>query len=311
MSTDIVENTENGTTASTRRTAKALPKKTRKAGKAPLTARILTTTVMATAAIYFLLPVYWLIVAATKDRAGLFTSSGLWFSDPQLFQNISDVLTFDNGIYLRWVLNSVIYSAVSAVFATLFSLMAGYCLAKFQFRGRERIFDVILAGVMIPGTALALPLFLLMTQFGLVNTYWSVLLPSLVSPFGVYLGRIYAKAAIPDTLLEAARLDGAGEFRTFFTLGLRLMAPVAVTIFLFQFVGSWNNFFLPLIMLSDRDLYPIILGLSQWRSVADRVPEMYQLTIGGSFISIVPIVIAIVSLQRFWRAGLVEGSVKG
>jgi multiple sugar transport system permease protein len=157
--------------------------------------------------------------------------------------NLVNVVTYNGGIFGRWALNSVLYSGVGAVVATICSLAAGYCLSKFTFRGREVWFNIILAGVMIPGTALALPLFLLMSQVGLVNTYWSVLLPSLVSPFGVYLGRIYAQAAVPDSLLEASRLDGAGEFRIFFTLVLRLMMPAAVTIFLFQFIGIWNNFF--------------------------------------------------------------------
>ena len=274
-------------------------------------ARILLPVGLAVAAIYFLFPVYWLVVAATKSTGSLFGSSGFVLSDPQLFQNLENVLTYNGGIYLRWGLNSILYSGVGAIVATILSMSAGYCLAKFVFRGREFWFNVILAGVMIPGTALALPLFLMMSQLGLVNTYWAVLIPSMVSPFGVYLGRIYATAAVPDTLLEASRLDGAGEARIFFTLVLRLMAPAAVTVFLFQFIGIWNNYFLPLVMLSNPDLYPITLGLVSWQSVSDRNPELYQLTIGGAFMSVIPIMIAIISLQRFWKAGLTEGSVKG
>jgi multiple sugar transport system permease protein len=266
---------------------------------------------LSVAAVYFLFPVYWLIIAATKSTAGLFGSSGLTLDHPQLLSNLSRVVTYGDGIFGRWALNSLVYSGVGAVVATVLSIMAGYCLAKFTFRGREAWFNIILAGVMIPGTALALPLFLLMSKAGLVNTYWSVLVPSLVSPFGVYLGRIYAVSAVPDSLLEAARLDGAGEFRIFFTLVLRMMAPAAVTVFLFQFIGIWNNFFLPLVMLSDPHLYPITLGLVSWQGVSDRHPELYQLAVGGAFLSVIPIMIGIVSLQKFWKAGLTEGSVKG
>lgn len=165
--------------------------------------------------------------------------------------------------------------------------------------------------MLIPGTALALPLYLIFSRVGLANTYWAVLLPSVVSPFGVYLCRIYAAASVPDELLEAARLDGAGEFRIFRVVGLRIMTPALVTIFLFQFVGVWNNYFLPLIMLSDPKLYPITLGLTSWQSFADRQPDLYQLTVGGAFVSVVPLMIAMVVLQRFWRAGLTQGSVKG
>lgn len=283
---------------------------TRKGRRSPAW-RIGVTAALAVATIYFLFPVYWLAIAATKSTSDLFGSSGFALSNPQLWNNLVKVVTYDGGIFGRWALNSVLYSGVGAVVATVCSLAAGYCLAKFNFRGREVIFNVILAGVMIPGTALAIPLFLLMSQVGLVNTYWSVLLPSLVSPFGVYLGRIYARAAVPDSLLEAARLDGVGEFRIFLTLVLRLMMPAAVTVFLFQFIGIWNNFFLPLVMLSDQKLYPITLGLVQWQSISDRHPELYQLAVGGAFLSVIPIMIAIVSLQRFWKAGLTEGSVKG
>lgn len=165
-------------------------------------ARILLPVGLGVAAIYFLFPVYWLVIAATKSTGSLFGSSGFVLSDPQLIQNLSNVLSYNGGIYLRWGLNSILYSGVGALVATLLSMSAGYCLAKFVFRGRDFWFNVILAGVMIPGTALALPLFLMMSQLGLVNTYWAVLIPSLVSPFGVYLGRIYATAAVPDTLLE-------------------------------------------------------------------------------------------------------------
>jgi multiple sugar transport system permease protein len=276
-----------------------------------LRSRIIVTAVLALAAAYFLLPVYWVVVSATKSTEDLFGSSGLWFANPQLLSNLHDVFTYDGGIFRRWLLNSALYAGVGATAATLFAAMTGYALAKYEFRGREAIFSVIIAGVLLPATALALPLYLMMSRVDLANTYWSVLLPSMVTPFGVYLCRIYAAAAVPDELIEAARLDGAGEFRIFFTLGIRIMAPALTTIFLFQFVDVWNNYFLPLIMLADSDLYPITLGLTSWQSYADRQPVLYQLTVGGAFVSVVPLMIAMVVLQRFLRMGLTEGSVKG
>ncbi len=273
--------------------------------------RILVTAGLAVAAIYFLFPMYWLIVAATKDTGSLFGSSGLVLDDPQLWTNLVNVVQRDEGVFLRWGLNSLLYAGVGAAVATVLSIAAGYALAKFSFGGKEFWFNLVLAGVMIPGTALALPLFLMMSEVDLVNTYAAVLIPSIVSPFGVYLGRIYATAAVPDSLIEAARIDGAGEFRIFSGLVLRVMMPAVVTVFLFQFVGIWNNFFLPLVMLSNQDLYPITLGLFSWQSVSDRNPELYQIAVGGALLSVIPIVIAVVSLQRFWRGGLTEGSVKG
>lgn len=273
--------------------------------------RIVTIALLGVAAIYFLLPVYWLVIAASKHTGTLFGSFGLWFSQPHLWSNLSAVFSYNGGIYLRWFANSVLYAGVGSAAATLLAAAAGYGLAKFSFRGREAVFTAVLAGVLIPGTALALPLYLMFSKLHLADSYWAVLLPSVVSPFGVYLCRIYAEAAVPDELLEAARLDGAREGRIFRSFGLRIMAPALVTVFLFQFVGIWNNYFLPLVMLSNPKLYPITLGLTSWQSFADRQPVLYQLTIGGALVSVVPLMIVMLVLQRFWRTGLTQGSLKG
>ncbi len=261
-------------------------------------------------AVYFLLPVYWLIVSSTKEQSDLVGSFGLWFSDIHLGENLKALFTKQNGVFWRWVLNSVLYAGVGAALGTLLAAMAGYALAKYQFRGREFIFSVILGGVLVPATALALPLFLLFAKAGQTNTYWSVFLPSIVSPFGVYLSRIFAAASVPNELIEAGRIDGAGEFRIFFTIATRLMSPALVTIFLFQFVAIWNNFFLPLIMLQDDKLYPVTLGLFQWQSQISRDPQLQVLTIVGSLVSVIPLVITFLMLQRYWRSGLSAGAVK-
>ena len=276
----------------------------------PLRFRVLVPALLAVAALYFLLPVYWLAVSATKSSGDLFGTFGLWFADPRPLERLGDLLRFDDHVFLRWTFNSLLYAGGGALAATLLSAAAGYALAKFPFPGRESVFNVVLAGVLLPHTVLALPLYLLFSEIGLVNTYWAVLLPSVVSPFGVYLCRIYATAAVPDSLLEAARIDGAGEARIFRTLGLRMMTPALVTVFLFQFVHIWNSFFLPLVMLADSDLYPIQLGLTTWQGYADRQPELYQYTVGGAFLSVLPLMLLIGALQRYWRAGLTEGSVK-
>ncbi|MCH6163550.1 carbohydrate ABC transporter permease [Streptomyces sp. M600PL45_2] len=260
---------------------------------------------------YFLLPVYWLIIAATKSTERLYGSSGLWFDSPQLLENIGKILSYDGHIYLQWALNSLLYAGAGALLATLLAAAAGFALAKYRFRGREAAFKAVLAGVLLPHTALALPLYLLFNQLGLTNTYWAVLIPGVVSPFGVYLCRIYAESAVDDTLLEAARVDGAREGRIFFQLVLRLMSPALVTVFLFQFVGIWNNYFLPLVMLSDDRKYPITLGLATWQTAADRVPQLVQYTVGGAFLSVIPLAAAMLVLQRYWRTGLTEGSLKG
>jgi multiple sugar transport system permease protein len=262
--------------------------------------------------VYFLVPYFWLIVSSTKNAGDLFGTFGLWFAPNfNLFSNLQQLFTYQDGIYVRWLLNTLLYAGVGAVVGTLLSSMAGYALAKYVFRGRNLMFSLVLGAILVPGTALALPLYLMMSGVGLTNTYWAVLLPSFVSPFGVYLSRIYAAAAVPDELLEAARIDGANELRTF-TIALHLMIPALVTIFLFQFVAIWNNYFLPLIMLSDEKLFPITVGLETWNvTTAGATKFLYGLIITGALISSIPLLTGCVVLQRFWRGGLGTGSVKG
>ena len=273
-------------------------------------ARVSAMVVMGVFTLYFLVPVWWLLVAATKDRAQFTGTNPLWFADFSLFQNIGALVSYRDGVYLKWMLNSAMYAGLGALVGTIIAGMCGYALAKYRFPGRELIFNVVLGGVLVPATALALPLFLIFSQISLTNTFWSVFLPSLVSPFGVYLARIYASASVPDELIEAARLDGAGEVRTFFTVSVRMMVPALVTVFLFQFVAIWNNFFLPLIMLRDETLFPFTLGLYGWNSQVNQIPVLRDYVLIGALLSIIPLIIIFLLLQRFWRNGLSAGSVK-
>ena len=283
----------------------------RDAGRKPTTT-ILVTAILAIVAIYFLVPVYWVVINATKSTEDLFGSNGFWFGESfQLWENLKSVLTANGGIFPRWALNSVIYAGIGSVVATYFAVAAGYALAKYRFPGRRFIYVLVLGGVLVPGTAVALPLFFLFSSIGITNTYWSVLIPSLVSPFGLFLASIYSSAAVPDEMLEAGRLDGVGELGLFHRLALPQLTPAIVTVVLFQFVAIWNNYMLPLVMLADEKLYPITLGLDNWRAQTDRLPEFYQLTTGGALLSVIPLAILILVLQRFWRGGLTEGSVKG
>ncbi|MGY6499260.1 MAG: carbohydrate ABC transporter permease [Microcella sp.] len=275
-----------------------------------IASRVLAMAVMGIATLYFLTPIWWLFVASTKSRAQFTTTAPLWFADFNLFENIQALFDYRNAVFLRWLLNSALYAGLGAALATLFAAMTGYAIAKYTFFGRNALFNVILGGVLVPATALALPLFLLFSQIGATNTYWAVFLPSLVSPFGVYLSRIYAAASVPDEIIEAARIDGAGEVRTFFTVSTRMMAPALVTIFLFQFVAIWNNFFLPLIMLRDEELFPVTLGLYVWNTQVSQIPDIRALVIIGSLLSIIPLIITFLGLQRFWQSGLANGGLK-
>lgn len=271
---------------------------------------VAAVTFMLLVAGYMLLPVYWLLVSATKSQSDLVSTPGLLPADWNLGANLGALFSQQDGVYARWLLNSLLYAGAGAGVATLLAAAAGYALATYTFRGREAVFSIVLGGVLVPATALALPLFLLFAQADATNTFWSVFLPSIVSPFGVYLSRVFATASVPTEVLEAARMDGAGEFRIFRTIVLRLMAPALVTVFLFQFVVIWNNFLLPLVMLQDDRLYPVTLGLFTWQSQTARVPQLQTLTIVGALISVVPIVLTFLLLQRHWRAGLAAGAVK-
>lgn len=266
--------------------------------------------IMVVFSVYFLLPLWWLLVASSKDTGDILNTAPLWFSDFQLWNNIGAVFAYNDGIYGRWLWNSVLYAALGGAIATLLAAMAGYALAKYRFPGRDVIFNVVLGGVLVPATALALPLFLLFSQVQLTNTFWAVFLPSIVSPFGVYLARIFAAQSVPDELLEASRLDGAGEVRTFFTVSIRLMTPALVTMFLFQFVGIWNNFFLPMIMLRSEEFFPVVYGLYTWNTQLNQIPELRSLLLVGALLSVIPLIVTFLLLQRFWRNGLGAGALK-
>ena len=271
------------------------------------------TVIMALFVIYSFVPLAYLLVNSTKNQGSLLSSFGLWFGDGfHLLANLHELFTYDGGIFLHWLNNTLLYVVTGAGGATVLATLGGYGLAKFRFRGRRAVFAVVLGAVAIPGTALAVPTFLLFSQIGLTNTPWSIILPSLISPFGLYLVWTYAAEAIPDELIEAARIDGAGEFRTFVLVCLPLLGPGMVTVLLFAVVATWNNYFLPLIMLSDPRWYPLTVGLSQWNAQATGVgaQPIYNLVITGSLITILPIVAAFLVLQRYWQSGLSAGSVK-
>jgi len=272
------------------------------------------TIAMLACVAYFLLPLLWLLVASTKSDSGLFHSFGfsVQFHDFQLWHNVHDVFTYGNGQYPRWLLNTIFYAIASAGGAAALATAGGYGFAKYHFAGKRAAFAVVIVSIMVPGVALTVPSYLLFAKIGIVNTPLAIILPSLVSPFGIYLMRVYAADAVDDSLLEAARIDGAGELRIFCQIALRLLAPGVVTVVLFTLVATWNNYFLPFIMLNDPKLFPVTVGLAQWNSQASGgggAQAVFSLVITGSLISVVPLAVAFLLLQRYWQSGLSAGSV--
>ncbi|MFN3949700.1 carbohydrate ABC transporter permease [Microbacterium sp.] len=265
-------------------------------------------------AVYFLIPIWWLFVSATKSTGGLFSSPAFWFDDPaQFFANVAGLFEHQGGIYWTWLGNSFVYSFVSGLGATVVAVLAGYGFAKYRFRGRGFVFGMILGSVMVPLTALVIPQFMLLSQYGLVNTGWAVILPSLLNPFAVYLMRVYTQDTVPDELLEAARIDGAGEWRTFTTIVVPLLRPAIVTVLLLSVVGTWNNFFLPLAMLTNPETLPVTVGLNRWLALSNAGAggeQVWNLITSGAFISVLPLLLSFLLLQRYWQGGLTLGSVK-
>jgi multiple sugar transport system permease protein len=275
----------------------------------------LLTVGMLALLVYFLFPLFWLTVAATKTTGDLFSTFGLWFGhDFALFTNIRETFTREDGQYARWMLNTLGYAVVSSAGAASLATFAGYGFARYTFRGRSALLGLVLGTIMVPTTALAIPTYLLFAKVSLVNTPWAIILPSLVSPFGLFLMWVYARDAVSDSVLEAARIDGAGELAIFFRVTLRSLTPGFVTVLLFTLVATWNNYFLPLIMLNDPRYYPVTVGLSSWSAQAvggsGANADLLACVVTGSLLSVLPLVAAFLLLQRYWQSGLSAGAVK-
>jgi multiple sugar transport system permease protein len=270
---------------------------------------VVPTIILLLGAVYCLLPVAWVLVASTKNNAQLFNTF-TFEPNGSLWSNIRGLSSYADGVFWHWMLNTALYAGGGALLSVVVSALTGYALAKFEFRGRSTLFNLLLAGVLVPPVVLALPQYLLLAKVGLTNTYWSVLLPSVLSPYGIYLARIYAMSAVPDEVIESARVDGCPEFRLFTRIAVPMMVPGLVTIFLFQFVAVWNNFLLPFIMLSDENKFPLTVGLYTLLSRGSTAPALYSLVVTGSLLSIIPLIILFLALQRYWRTDIASGAVK-
>ena len=267
--------------------------------------------------VYFLVPFWWVVVNSSKNASGLFGGgNSLWFADKiDYLGNLKQLFTYGGGVYGRWLFNSALYAFVGGIGATVLAVLAGYGFAKYQFAGRRFSFAVLLGAVMVPATALVIPTFTLFSKAGITNTIWAVILPTLLNPFAVYLMYVYTRDAVPDEMLDAARVDGAGEIRTLVQVALPMLRPAIVTVLLLSVVSSWNNYFLPLAMLSDNRLFPVTVGIGLWQSTASTYgaaggESLWSIIVLGSLVSVIPLIIAFLGLQRYWQGGLTIGSLK-
>jgi len=202
--------------------------------------------------------------------------------------------------------NSLLLAVSSTLLSTTFNTLAGYAFAKLQWRGRDAIFSGLIGALVIPGQVAMLPLFLLLKQMGLVNTYLGVLVPGFAGIFGIFLVRQYARN-VPGELIEAARMDGAGEWRIFMAVVLPLLKPVIVTLAVFAFLGSWNDFMWPLIVLTDGQLYTLPVALA---SLSREHVQDSELMMAGAVITVLPVLLLFLALQRYYMQGLMLGGVK-
>ena len=207
----------------------------------------------------------------------------------------------------RYLLNSTIVAVTVTAVSLFVNSMAGYAFAKLRFRGRERLFRVLTLGLVIPVQVAMLPLFLLMKQLGMINTYWGVIIPGLASIFGIFLVRQYA-LSIPDDLLDAARIDGAGEFRIYWSVVLPTVRPILATLAIWTFLATWNDFMWPLIVLSDEAKFTLPVALA---NLSGEHVQDTELMMAGSVLTVLPVMVVFLFLQRFYIAGITAGSVKG
>jgi len=271
------------------------------------------------ATLFFLVPLVWLLVAVTKTEHELAVRAPFAVGSWDTFKaNVQQLFGFQSGAVLGWVRNSAFYAFAALVITLLISIPAGYALALTQFRFRRLLMVTTLVVMLMPNTALVLPVFLEMNQVGLVGHALAVILPFSFYPFGVYLTYIYFSTSIPRTLLAAARLDGCSEVQVFTRIALPLATPVVALVAFFSFVQNWNNYFLPFVMLPSSDSYPMQVGLSTLLSAtpafnpssagADSVhlPALALATV----VSMLPVLLLFLFSQRFLVAGMTAGGLK-
>jgi multiple sugar transport system permease protein len=285
--------------------------------------RLVVLAVLLAFTAFFFVPIVWLFLAPTKTDGQLLTQSSFTFGSLDTFAHtFHRIVTYNNESILIWLKNSAIYSFGGTALAVVSAIPAGYGLALTQFIGRRALLGITLVVMIMPATALVLPLFLEMDKIGLYGTIWALILPFGFFPFGVYLAYIFFSSTIPKDLLAAARMDGAGEWRVFLHIALPLARPIVALVGFFAFVASWNNFFLPFVMTYDSSKYPIQIGLQQLiGSTASFNPANYSA--GSSvevlhrpdlamavIIAIAPVLVVFLFAQRALVSGMLAGATK-
>ena len=267
--------------------------------------RVLLYSLLVLGAVLALLPMVWMVSASLMPSGEASTYPPHFFPTRLTFAHYSDLFTrLSIGKYL---LNSAFVSLVVTFASLAINAMAGYAFAKLRFRGRDRLFRLLSTGLVLPVQVAMLPLFLLMKNLHLINTYWGVIIPGMASIFGIFLVRQYA-LAIPDEMLDAARVDGASEFRIFWSIVVPGIVPILATLSIWTFLATWNDFMWPLIVLSDESHYTLPVALA---NLAGEHVQDTELMMAGSVLTVIPVMLVFLFLQRYYIQGVMAGSVKG
>jgi len=251
-----------------------------------------------------LVPFIWMLAASfmTDGDASVFPPKFI----PDPFTFVQYEILFERLNVARNFFNSLFLSATVTMISLFFNSMAGYAFAKFRFKGKNKLFNFLLSSMIIPSQVTMLPLFLMLKSIGLINTYMAIIIPGLANIFGIFLIRQYV-IAIPDSLIEAAKIDGATDFQIYRKVILPLATPILVTLAIFTFLGTWNDFLWPLIALTDNSMYTLPVALANLMGEHTKDPELMM---AGSVLTIIPVIIVFLALQKYYVRGIMMGSVK-
>jgi multiple sugar transport system permease protein len=256
-------------------------------------------------AVMAMLPMVWMVSASLMPAGEASTYPPRFFPSRLTLEHYTNLFTrLDLG---RYLLNSAFVAFVVTLSSLAINSMAGYAFAKLRFRGRDRLFKTLSTGLVLPVQVAMLPLFLLLKNMGMINTYWGVIIPGLASIFGIFLVRQYA-LSIPDEMLDAARVDGASELRIFWSIVVPGIVPILATLAIWTFLATWNDFMWPLIVLSDEAKYTLPVALA---NLSGEHVQDTELMMAGSVITVVPVMLVFLFLQRYYIQGVMAGSVKG
>ncbi|MFF1649792.1 carbohydrate ABC transporter permease [Streptomyces sp. NPDC058240] len=269
--------------------------------------RVLVYVLLSVGLLIMSAPFLWMALSAFKTQADLTASPPVWLPTEWTLQNFRDLLDkLDLPLYF---MNSVIVAVLVTVSNLVFCSMLGYALAKLNFAGRNKIFGLVLGALMVPGNLMLLPLFVLMSKLHLIDSYAGLVLPFAAGAFGVFLMRQFMQS-IPDELLEAARMDGAGEWYIFWRIVMPLVKPALATLSIFTFLGSWNNFVWPLIATNDPDKYTLPVALATFATDPNKAGGSNGMLMAGSLLVVLPVVVLFIALQRHFTQGIATAGMK-